>query len=261
MDLFQFADGSAVSPGEGATDEVRRKFNLRAKKAWTYICLAIEPEQQVHVRETTTAKEAWDTLRGQFARESLLQKVRLRQQYYSCRFQNGNNMLEHISPLKSLHDQLYFEIPDNMETLIIEVNIFRVETLIIEVNIFRVETLIVEVNIFRVETLSIEVKSFRVNVIIAKRKGTLPEIVRRKRQRMDQAKLLKVIKRPIVRKNKVQTTFTQDRSNSRQCSNSSKSALRSHRTIEIGRIRVPFAGRIRDQKKLGLFFGRLGFKV
>ena len=106
MDLFQFADGSAVSPGEGATDEVRRKFNLRAKKAWTYICLAIEPEQQVHVRETTTAKEAWDTLRGQFSRESLLQKVRLRQQYYSCRFQNGDNMHEHISHLKSLHDQL-----------------------------------------------------------------------------------------------------------------------------------------------------------
>ena len=60
----------------------------------------------VHVRETTTAKEAWDTLRGQFARESLLRKVRLRQQYYSCRFQNGDNMLEHISHLKSLHDQL-----------------------------------------------------------------------------------------------------------------------------------------------------------
>jgi hypothetical protein len=36
-------------------------------------------------------------------------------------------------------------------------------------------------------------------------------------------------------------------------------ALRSHGTIEIGRIRAPFAGRIRDQKKLGLFFGRLGF--
>ena len=49
MDLFEFADGSAVT---------RRKFNLCAKKAWTYICLAVGPEQQIHVRETATAKEA-----------------------------------------------------------------------------------------------------------------------------------------------------------------------------------------------------------
>ena len=106
MDLFEFADGSAESPGEDASDEVRRKFNSRAKKAWTYICLAVEPEQQIHVRETTTAKEAWDALQGQFARKSLLQKVRLRQQYYSCKFRVGDNMLDHISNLKSLHDQL-----------------------------------------------------------------------------------------------------------------------------------------------------------
>ena len=101
MDLF--ADGSAasaVSPGEGATDEVRRKFNLRKKKAWTYICLAIEPEQQVHVQETTTAKEAWGTLQGRFAQESLRQKVRICQQYYSCKFHNGNNMLETHHPFE-----------------------------------------------------------------------------------------------------------------------------------------------------------------
>ena len=106
MDLFEFADGSAESPAEDASDEVRRKFNSRAKKAWTYICLAVEPEQQIHVRETATAKEAWDALQGQFARKSLLQKVRLRQQYYSCKFRVGDNMLDHISNLKSLHDQL-----------------------------------------------------------------------------------------------------------------------------------------------------------
>jgi hypothetical protein len=52
-----------------------------------------------------TAKEAWDALKSQFARESISQKVRLRQQYYSCRLSEGN-MLEHINNLRSLHDQL-----------------------------------------------------------------------------------------------------------------------------------------------------------
>jgi hypothetical protein len=98
-----FADGSAasaVSPGEGATNEVRRKLNLCEKKAWTYICLAIEPEQQVHVRETMTAKEAWGTLQERFASESLREKVRIRQQYYPCKFHNGNNMLETHQPFE-----------------------------------------------------------------------------------------------------------------------------------------------------------------
>ena len=106
LDLFDHVIGTEAAPGEDAPDEARTNFNMGAKKAWTHICLAIEPEQQLHVRETTTAKEAWDALKKQFARESLLPKVRLSQQYYSCRFHSGDNMLEHIGKLRSLHDQL-----------------------------------------------------------------------------------------------------------------------------------------------------------
>ncbi|XP_046863258.1 uncharacterized protein LOC124457002 [Xenia sp. Carnegie-2017] len=97
IDLFEFAEGSAIVPNDDAGADVRMRFNSSAKKAWMYICLAIEPDQQVHVRETITAKEAWDVLKSQFARESLLQKVRLRQQYYSSKFHVGGNMLEHIN--------------------------------------------------------------------------------------------------------------------------------------------------------------------
>ncbi|CAB3988320.1 Hypothetical predicted protein [Paramuricea clavata] len=106
LDLFDDAEGTAESPGSSATENVCRSFNSSAKKAWTRICLAIEPEYQIHMRDTRIAKEAWDALKGQFACESLLQKVRLRQQYYSCRFRPGDNMFEHISHLRSLHDQL-----------------------------------------------------------------------------------------------------------------------------------------------------------
>lgn len=43
---------------------------------------------------------------AQFARSSILQKVRLRQEYYCTRFFSGGNMLQHINRLKSLHEQL-----------------------------------------------------------------------------------------------------------------------------------------------------------
>ncbi len=59
----------------------------------------------IGLRDTNTAKEA-DALRNQFARVSVSQIVRLRQQYYSCRFKSGENMLDHMNRIKSLHDQL-----------------------------------------------------------------------------------------------------------------------------------------------------------
>ena len=56
VDLFDHANGTAEAPGADASEETRTRFNAGAKKARTYICLAIEPEQQIHVRETTTPK-------------------------------------------------------------------------------------------------------------------------------------------------------------------------------------------------------------
>ena len=62
FDLFGHADGSAEPPAETASEQVKKAFELATKKAWTYICLAVEPEQQIHVRDTHTTKEAWDCL-------------------------------------------------------------------------------------------------------------------------------------------------------------------------------------------------------
>ena len=106
LDLFGHVDGTVEVPAEDTSAQVKRKFNSASKKAWTYICLAVEPNQQIHVRNTTTAKEAWDALKNQFARISISQIVRLCQKYYSSKFQSGGNMLEHINHLKSIHDQL-----------------------------------------------------------------------------------------------------------------------------------------------------------
>eukprot|EP00794_Sanderia_malayensis_P002818 gene2818-3255_t len=106
LDLFEHVDGAAEMPDGDPNSKVVKLFRQRAKKAWTYICLAIDPDQQIHVRDTTTAEEAWNALKAQFARTSILQKVRLRQQYYSSQFVSGGNMLQHINRLKSLHEQL-----------------------------------------------------------------------------------------------------------------------------------------------------------
>ena len=51
MDLFGHANGSAKSPGTSVLEDSSGNFNSCAKKAWTYTSLAIETEQQIHVRK------------------------------------------------------------------------------------------------------------------------------------------------------------------------------------------------------------------
>ena len=57
-DLFAHVDGSAELPEETASAQVKKAFETAAKKAWTYICLGVDPEQQIHVRDTQNAKQA-----------------------------------------------------------------------------------------------------------------------------------------------------------------------------------------------------------
>ena len=78
LDLFEHVDRSVVTPTN--TDDnggvaLLTAFNFRAKKAWTHICLAVEPEQQIHVRDTKTAKEGWDALKNQFAKGQIAKAV------------------------------------------------------------------------------------------------------------------------------------------------------------------------------------------
>ena len=58
LSLFENAKGTAQLASDDA--EARQSFARNTKTAWTHICLAVEPEYQIHVRHTTTAKGAWD---------------------------------------------------------------------------------------------------------------------------------------------------------------------------------------------------------
>ena len=101
LDLFGHVDGSIGVSDEEASEQVKQEYKTASKKAWTYICLAVEPDQQIHVRNTTNAKEVWDALK----RASLLEPRYLRLYGYgksinSTKFQSGGNMLEHINHVK-----------------------------------------------------------------------------------------------------------------------------------------------------------------
>ena len=53
LELFGHVDGSIGVPDEEASEQVKQEYKTASKKAWTYICFAIEPDQQIHVRNVT----------------------------------------------------------------------------------------------------------------------------------------------------------------------------------------------------------------
>jgi len=74
-DLWGYVDGSEVKPGDGAADDGVRKWRKGNQKALYFIGTSIESEFQVHIDNIENAKEAWDIIKNQFQRVSLIQKM------------------------------------------------------------------------------------------------------------------------------------------------------------------------------------------
>ena len=105
-DLWGYVDGSEVKPGDGAADDGVRKWRKGNQKALYFIGTSIESELQVHIDNIENAKEAWDIIKNQFQRVSLMQKIRLRKQYYQLEFQYGGDIHMHVRKLCELHNEM-----------------------------------------------------------------------------------------------------------------------------------------------------------
>ena len=69
-DLFEIVEGSEVL-GADASEAKKVAFKKRENKAMAMICLSIAPSLQIYVRNTKSAKEAWDSLANKFEEKTL----------------------------------------------------------------------------------------------------------------------------------------------------------------------------------------------
>ena len=105
-DLWGYVDGSDVKPEDAEALAVRTRWRKGNQRALYFIGTSISSELQVHVDNVTSAKEAWVSLKDQFQRVSLMQKIRLRKQYYRLEMQFGGDIQEHIQKLCELHNEM-----------------------------------------------------------------------------------------------------------------------------------------------------------
>lgn len=90
--LWKVINDQAPSP---MTDDWRN----RDDKARATIGLLVEDNQLIHVREVTTAKEAWDSLKGYHEKTTLSTKVFLLKSAVNQKLDDGGDMEEHVSTI------------------------------------------------------------------------------------------------------------------------------------------------------------------
>lgn len=104
--LWSFIDGNEEVPPDTATAAVRKSYRLRSDKAYSLIALSVGKNLQVHISTTTDPKIAWDTLKSQFECVSIAQVVRLNRKFYAATMNEGTDILEHLTHMTTLAEQL-----------------------------------------------------------------------------------------------------------------------------------------------------------
>ena len=111
-DLWDIVTGAEVL-GDDATEKVRNDFRRRDNKARSIICLSINSDLKIYIRNCKSSKEAWDSLQGHFEEKSMAKILMYRKQMYRLQMEKGGNMNEHINKLKIIaeHRQAVDDAP------------------------------------------------------------------------------------------------------------------------------------------------------
>ena len=85
---------------EDKPEEIDSTWTKRDNKARATICLLVEDNQIIHVRQATTAKEAWDSLKAYHEKSSLSSKVYLLKSLVNLKLQETGSMEDHLNAMR-----------------------------------------------------------------------------------------------------------------------------------------------------------------
>ena len=103
--LWKYVDGSAALV-EGATAEQRAKHQSESQKAFSFIAMSVSTPQLYLITSCEEPKEAWDSLKKHFERETLANKLFLKKRYFRKEMREGNSIEMHLKEMKELTDKL-----------------------------------------------------------------------------------------------------------------------------------------------------------
>ena len=104
-ELWGFIDGTEVLQ-ENASAQQRADYNKRSQKAFSTIVMSISSSQLYLITSCEDAARAWTALRNHFERDTLVNKLMLKKQYFRMGMKDGTSMEAHIKNMKELTDRL-----------------------------------------------------------------------------------------------------------------------------------------------------------
>ena len=99
-------EGQETPPASTYPPSVRNLFRLQSDKPYSLIALSVEKSLQVHIASTTDPLEAWQILQKQFEFISVTQIVHLNRKFYAATMPEGTDLLQHLTYMTSLAEQL-----------------------------------------------------------------------------------------------------------------------------------------------------------
>ena len=103
--LWSLLDGSEVVASEVSVAAVAL-FHSRLHKAFSTIVLAIDSFQLYLVTSCEEPKQAWNALKNHFERETLANKLLLKNQYFRSEMKEGTSVDKHLKRMKDITDKL-----------------------------------------------------------------------------------------------------------------------------------------------------------
>ena len=103
--LWKFVDESTVLAGD-ASEEVREKFKAEQQKAFSTIVMSLSSSLLYLITSCELPKDAWDTLKKHFERDTLANKLFLKKQYFRKEMSEGTPINVHLKEMKMLADKL-----------------------------------------------------------------------------------------------------------------------------------------------------------
>jgi hypothetical protein len=106
MDLWEIVDGSEEAPPSNADPKIIKEYQRRVKKAMSIISINLVDSQLHHIKRCKGPAEAWKTLCNIHETRSLSNILFIHRKFFTCKMQEGEDLLDHINKVKALADQL-----------------------------------------------------------------------------------------------------------------------------------------------------------
>lgn len=145
-ELWGHVDGSATSPAvSDSSSAAQAAFQKDQKKTKALLVTSINSDLVYLITECQTPKEIWDKLKKRFERDTVLNKLFLKQKFFSLKMKESDILDEHLRRMKEITNQLaaikapipedehmvalslLLSLPRSYDTLIMQLNCINCE--------------------------------------------------------------------------------------------------------------------------------------